>query len=60
MIFVVQIIYFLIDSNVSNENVTLSSFNSLWFIAGIGCFVLGIVMSTYFIKVNWDKRIMRQ
>ncbi|AWI05417.1 CPBP family intramembrane glutamic endopeptidase [Clostridium drakei] len=57
MIFVVQIIYFLIDSNVSNENVALSSFNSLWFIAGIGCFVLGIVMSTYFIKVNWNKRI---
>lgn len=59
MVSFVQVISFLIDSNGSKENITLSSFNSLGFIAGIGCFVLGIVMSTYFIKVNWNKRITR-
>lgn len=59
MVSFVQVISFLIDSNGSKENITLSSFNSLGFIAGIGCFVLGIGMSTYFIKVNWNKRITR-
>ncbi|WPC39435.1 type II CAAX endopeptidase family protein [Clostridium sp. JS66] len=60
MIFFVQVISFLIDRNGSKENITLSSFNSLGFIDGIGCFVLGIVMSTYFVKVNWNKRIIQQ
>lgn len=60
MVFVVQVISFFIDSNGSKESITLNSFNSLWFIVGIGCFVLGIVMSSYFIKANWNKRITQQ
>lgn len=60
MVSFVQVISFLIDSNRSKENITLSSFNSLGFIAGIGCFVLGMVMSAYFMKVNWNKRITQK
>ncbi|NMM65018.1 CPBP family intramembrane metalloprotease [Clostridium sp. P21] len=60
IVFVVQVISFFIDSNGSKESITLNSFNLLWLISGMGCFILGIVMSIYFIKVNWNKRIIEQ
>ncbi|OBR92590.1 MULTISPECIES: CPBP family intramembrane glutamic endopeptidase [Clostridium] len=57
IVFVLQIVSFFIDNNTAKQNITLNSFNSLWLVLGIACFVIGTALSIYFVKTNWNKEI---